>query len=141
MVAAKTQKFTVLHLCAAVLMMTTTLATAEESDNVATAVFGASGVTGWIRFFEYYDHIAVVVNMVGFASNASWSIHQLPVDLTLSPSDKCSEDYLGPVYDPFDFYNATLCSEEEPVYCAGDLGERYVHSVVCKNISCIIHEK
>lgn len=116
-------KFAVaLSLCAAVLI--TTFATAERFD-VATAVFGASGVTGWIRFFEYDDRISVLVNMVGFPSNASWSIHPLPVDLTLDPNLRCSDDYLGPIYDPMNVYNETLCSiGDDPSDCAGDLGGR-----------------
>ena len=67
----------------------------------ASATFNFNGVTGWIRFYEIDNNItSILVNLVGFnGQTADWSIHQLPADNTLQPLDRCSDDYLGGVYN------------------------------------------
>ena len=68
----------------------------------ATAVFNMNGVTGWVRFFQDNPQVDILVNLQGLTENADWSIRELPVDETLSPSDRCSENYLGMVFNPND---------------------------------------
>ena len=67
-----------------------------------TAVFNMNGVTGWVRFFQDDPPADILVNLQGLTQDADWSIHELPVDETLSPSDRCSENYLGIVFNPND---------------------------------------
>ena len=68
----------------------------------ATAVFNLNGVTGWVRFFQNDPLADIVVNLQGLTQDADWSIRNLPVDETLSPNDRCSEDYLDTVFNPND---------------------------------------
>ena len=67
----------------------------------AAAVFNLNAVTGWVRFFESEEITTILVNLEGLDEPVTeWSIHQFPVDETLSPSDRCSLDNVGNVYDP-----------------------------------------
>ena len=66
----------------------------------ATAVFNLNGVTGWVRFFHDDPLADIVLDLHGLTQDADWSIRELPVDETLSPSDRCSDAYLGSVYNP-----------------------------------------
>ena len=93
----------------------------------ATAVFNLNGVTGWVRFFhdEPQPLADVLVNLQGLTQDAEWSIRQFPVDETLSPSDRCSDDYLGTVFNP---NGAPIVSDPDcsAVSCpVGDLSLRY----------------
>ena len=66
----------------------------------ASAVFNLKGVTGQISFTEEQNITTIAVNLQGLRTSISqWSIRQLPADNTLSPTDRCSEEYLGGVYD------------------------------------------
>ena len=67
----------------------------------AAAVFNLNSVTGWVRFYESENQTTILVNLQGLdAAVMDWSIRTLPVDETLRPSVRCSEDYLGGVYTP-----------------------------------------
>lgn len=96
----------------------------------ATAVFNLNGVTGWVRFFQDNPLADVLVNLQGLTQNADWSIHQFPVDETLSPSDRCSDDYLGTVFNPNDAPVPALSNPDcSAVSCpVGDLSLRYTKS-------------
>lgn len=92
----------------------------------ATAVFNLNGVTGWVRFFENDPLADIVLNLQGLTEDADWSIHELPVDETLSPNDRCSEAYLGGVYNPTNapvVANPDCSANPCPV---GDLSGRYI---------------
>ena len=84
-------------------VLVTTVITVPASaiaPTTASATFNLNGVTGWIRFYEMENVTSILVNLVGFDGQAAdWSIRQLPVDNTLQPLDRCSEDYLGGVYN------------------------------------------
>ena len=70
------------------------------NPTTASATFNLNGVTGWIRFYEMENVTSILVNLVGFnGQTADWSIRQLPVHNTLQPLDRCSEDYLGGIYN------------------------------------------
>lgn len=94
----------------------------------ATAVFNLNGVTGWVRFFhdDPQPLADVLVNLQGLTQDADWSIREFPVDETLSPSDRCSDDYLGTVFNP----NGAPASSNpdcSAVSCpVGDLSLRYL---------------
>ena len=86
------------------------------TPTTASTTFNLNGVTGWVRFYEMENVTSILVNLVGFdGQTADWSIRQLPVDSTLQPLDRCSEDYLGGVYNV-----ATVQG-----IAAGDLTARY----------------
>ena len=91
----------------------------------ASATFNLNGVTGWLRFYEMENVTSILVNLVGFNGQtaADWSIHQLPVDNTLQPLDRCSEDYLGGIY------NLTTVQG----IAVGDLTARYYKNYVKAN--------
>ena len=66
----------------------------------ASAIFNLRGITGSISFNEEQNFTSVLVNLGGLSGSISqWSIRQLPADNTLSPTDRCSQEYLGGVYD------------------------------------------
>ena len=70
------------------------------APTAASSTFNLNGVTGWVRFYEMENVTSILVNLVGFnGQTADWSIRQLPVDSTLQPLDRCSEDYLGEIYN------------------------------------------
>ncbi len=85
------------------LMVTTTFTVPSVSAIVpttASTTFNLNGVTGWIRFYEMENVTSILVNLVGFnGQTADWSVRQLSVDNTLQPLDRCSEDYLGGIYN------------------------------------------
>lgn len=85
----------------ALLFTTATVPAASAiAPTTASATFNFNGVTGWIRFYEMETVTSILINLVGFdGQTADWSIRQLPVDNTLQPLDRCSEDYLGGVYN------------------------------------------
>lgn len=69
-------------------------------STTASATFNLNGITGWIRFYEMENVTSILVNLVGLnGQTADWSVRQLPVDNTLQPLDRCSEDYLGGIYN------------------------------------------
>ena len=94
----------------------------------ATAVFNSNGVTGWVRFFhsEPEPLADIIVNLQGLTEAADWSIHELPVDETLSPVDRCSEAYLGGVYNPTNeqVVNNSDCGNNPSACPVGDLSGR-----------------
>lgn len=66
----------------------------------ANAVFNLNGVTGWIRFYENENLTSIIVNLEGLNQQVTeWSIRELPADNTLQPSERCSEAYLGRIYN------------------------------------------
>ena len=86
-----------------VALLSTSARAAVVIPTQATAVFNLNGVTGWIRFSENEneDLTQILVNLEGLnQQDTEWSIHRLPVDKTLIPSERCSETYLGEVYNP-----------------------------------------
>ena len=109
----------------AVLVVTTTVVPASAiAPTTASSTFNLNGVTGWIRFYEMENVTSILVNLVGFnGQTAGWSIRPLPVDNTLWPLDRCSEDYLGGIY------NATTVQG----VAVGDLTARYGN----KHILCM----
>ena len=83
-----------------VLVTTATVPGSALAPTTASATFNLNGVTGWIRFYEMETVTSILVNLVGFdGQTADWSVRQLPVDNTLQPLDRCSEDYLGGIYN------------------------------------------
>ena len=88
-------------LLATVVITAITVPSVSAIDPItASATFNLNGVTGWIRFYEMENVTSILVNLVGFnGQTADWSIRQLPVDNTLQPLDRCSEDYLGGIYN------------------------------------------
>lgn len=100
------------------LFVATSVPAIALAPTTASTTFNLNGVTGWIRFYEMENEnvTSILVNLVGFDGQiADWSIRQLPVDSTLQPLDRCSEDYLGGVY------NATTVQG----IAAGDLTARF----------------
>ena len=94
----------------------------------ATAVFNLNGVTGWVRFFHNVPQplTDILVNLQGLTQEAEWSIRQFPVDETLSPSDRCSDDYLGTVFNPNNAAPVADNPDCSAVSCpVGDLSLRY----------------
>jgi hypothetical protein len=97
----------------------------------ATAVFNLNGVTGWVRFFQDDPLADIVVNVQGLTQSADWSIRQFPVDETLSPSDRCSDEYLGSVFNPNGVAPDPALSNPDcsTVSCpVGDLSLRYSYN-------------
>ena len=89
----------------------------------AAAVFNLNAVTGWVRFFESEEITTILVNLEGLDEPVTeWSIHQFPVDETLSPSDRCSLDNVGNVYDPPGVGVPETCGDS--VCKVGDLSGR-----------------
>lgn len=103
-------------------LLSSSVRAAVVSPSVAAAVYNLNGVTGWIRFFESEseNQTGILVNLKGLSQEITgWSVRELPVDETIRPSDRCTQAYLGRVYDPTDVVLATQCDNAS---CAvGDL--------------------
>lgn len=105
-----------------------------ENPTRARALFNLNGVTGWIGFYENKTSTSIMVNLQGLEQPVSeWSIRELPADNTLSPSIRCSEDYLGGVYNTTNMVMGDA---------AGDLSGRYKTTWSCTlyctlvNVAC-----
>ena len=102
-------------------------------------MFETGGVTGWIRFYQKAaDNITFVANLEGLSANASWSLHLLPVDLTLDPQIRCGDNFLGGIYNPGGVM--TTCTPQNPEMCAaGDFSGRFVITVGYISVVSLIH--
>ena len=87
------------------------------NPTTASAVFNLNGISGWIRFYENETVTSILVNLIGLNQPVTeWSIRKLSADSTLQPSERCSETYLGGVY------NTTMVTGS----AVGDLSGRQV---------------
>lgn len=104
---------------------------AIDQPTSATAVFNMNGVIGWVRFFQEDPLANIVVNLRGLTQTANWAIRELPVDETLSPNDRCSDDYLGNVFNPNNVMLTMSNPECSTVPCpVGDLSLRYIRGYI-----------
>ena len=106
-------------LCLALLVhLATSQRVVVVNPSAARAVFNLRGVTGSIMFYESQTGTSVMVNLQGLSQQVSmWSIREQPADNTVQPSNRCSEEYLGRVY------NSSTMVNGAPV---GDLSGRYI---------------
>lgn len=68
----------------------------------AVVTFNFRGVKGTIKFMEEEnaENVTIMVNLSGVIDLQGWHIHTLPVDMTLDPEIRCSNDQIGGHYDP-----------------------------------------
>ena len=87
------------------------------NPTAARAIFNLRGVTGLISLYENQNGTSIMVNLQGLNQQVSvWSIREQPADNTVRPSDRCSPDYLGGVYNTSTMVNGAS---------VGDLSARY----------------
>ena len=106
---------------------------ADSHGESAVATFNFGGVTGTIEFTEMDNmkDVTIKTNLGGTEDLQGWHIHNLPVDMTLDPGIRCSNDQIGGHYDPLmavaaegDNYTA-VCKANRSRCEVGDLSGKF----------------
>ena len=84
----------------------------------AVAIFNFGGVTGTIRFVQNQGSVEITVDLQNVEYHDSWHIHTLPVDLSINPQIRCSDDLIGQPYDPL---NATQSNDNYEANCTSNI--------------------
>lgn len=97
------------------------------------ATFNFRGVKGTVEFVPVADtnQVSIEVSLDGVVGLHGWHIHNLPVDMTVDPTIRCSTDQIGGHYDPLMAVEAegsnykTACSNNASKCEIGDLSGKF----------------
>ena len=86
--------------------------------SVAIATFNSEGVTGTIKFTDNPTSITITGTLYNLPTSPSLLIRMFPIDLTISPKERCNPFFLGNIYDPFPEAVKSGCSAISQNLCS-----------------------
>ena len=81
------------------------------------------------EFSFMFPTLLLQADLNGFTMKHGWHVHNLPVDTTLPPGERCSNDIVGPHFDPLnanaDTNYTNLCMQDDSACEIGDLSGKF----------------